>query len=433
MENPIFIGKEHFIITAPAIDPPKDYVAPEGFPLCCKFHKFFYNDAKDWFDRFPDCCDEHKEFKRRKPDFKKEDYLDVVDKIINTLSYTEFVIKNVINNEDWYDDITDYLEYALQSFGQPSIGGGIYSNAVKNFISNDSSVEEGKKGILLSYFEPTNDDNDESKNSDLPILFDIYTRWYKSFPFQLSYFSNIGKLLDNRFVLLKGKPKVNRYSGIAKAKVLSQKELVIFLADLTNSIFSVVDTTELVKEGKIGELEKNQLDIITHGHFLKQQELINKYIKGEKRYIKTIKKWLENEKTFFNEIVKANNMSESPKETSIQELLHRELSKYSFFDLPKVSILSESSIDKLVNRIVTSTCPFQIAMLDYLGFIGSIYDNHFRSRDKTNKCLSNILNVSARVVKGNYAVLNRKSRENKERYTAHNEIENVIKYYNSLK
>jgi hypothetical protein len=93
----------------------------EQLPNCCLFHKAAFEGAKSWFETFPDCCEGHRKMVLQGR-IKKTDYNGTPEKIVRQLSYTEHQITHRFEIQDWYKDITDYIEYNVLSFGQPNVG-----------------------------------------------------------------------------------------------------------------------------------------------------------------------------------------------------------------------------------------------------------------------------------------------------------------------
>lgn len=113
--------------------------------------------------------------------------------------------------------------------------------------------------------------------------------------------------------------------------------------------------------------------------------------------------------------------------------LKSELGEYGFFALSKVTHLSEPNKQRLVELISTKPMPYGIAMFDFLGYLQHLKAEHFKTTDKLFKEVAKWFEVAERAVKGNINVLNNKSNENRERYTAHNHIETVKNDYQKLK
>lgn len=116
------ISSADFEIEFQDIKPIEGYTSPinketgEQFPNCCPWHKSTYDNTVKWFITFPNCCPYHKKLSI-KPWFNKSNYMDVSSKVVKQLSYTEFCITENINNPDWYDAITEYIDWNKTSFG----------------------------------------------------------------------------------------------------------------------------------------------------------------------------------------------------------------------------------------------------------------------------------------------------------------------------
>ena len=110
-----------------------------------------------------------------------------------------------------------------------------------------------------------------------------------------------------------------------------------------------------------------------------------------------------------------------------------ELGKYGFFELPMVKQLSEPSKQDLVELISTNDLPYIIAMVEYLGFLKHLKAEHFSTDNKLFKAVAKCLEGAERAVRGNIYVLSEISRENRTRYTAHQQKQKVQKDYEALK
>jgi len=115
------------------------------------------------------------------------------------------------------------------------------------------------------------------------------------------------------------------------------------------------------------------------------------------------------------------------------ELLFPELMKYRFCDLEKVQALSKDSQSKLVDVISKNSIPYQIAMINYLGFIDYLMSEFFKTKTQLHIELAKLLSTDNRSISGNLSVLNPKSNEDRKRYTAHIYNETVKKDYESIK
>ena len=87
----------------------------------------------------------------------------------------------------------------------------------------------------------------------------------------------------------------------------------------------------------------------------------------------------------------------------------------------------------LYKTIALNDLPYQVAMLDFLGFVKYCERNYVTTKVELVKIICEILGAVMRQVKGNLLVLNPNSRENRERYTSHLFRETVMNDYESLK
>jgi len=115
------------------------------------------------------------------------------------------------------------------------------------------------------------------------------------------------------------------------------------------------------------------------------------------------------------------------------EVLTESLTEYGFYELDKVKVLSLAGKKKLMSDLAAQSLPYQIAMLDYLGFLEYLQTHHAKTKGELQKILSKVLLVNTRSVKGNIYVLSPKSNENRTAYTAHLHTEQVKKDYKNYK
>lgn len=304
----IEINSDNFIMHAFEIDKPNDYEFPKNYPNCCGGHKQNLKRLEDYFNEFPNCCDNHLIFFKKFNFDKNTVYKNLPKRILNTASYTAHHISKTIKKEDWLEDITEYLEFVISSLGQPAVGLHIYIQIVESYIKNkESKIPLNKKKAILNYFNELTNYTPIKEKTDLKLLFDIYEKWLYFFPFELPFFSQLKPKLSKTLPFVKEKVKTNRYLGQTTFKMVTPTELVESLFKRTVYMLSLINTVELVKEQKITDTEKIKIDFINQEHQHKQRMLLSTFNKGEKKYIKTIKEWLENEKEYFSSIVPIMN------------------------------------------------------------------------------------------------------------------------------
>jgi hypothetical protein len=126
-------------------------------------------------------------------------------------------------------------------------------------------------------------------------------------------------------------------------------------------------------------------------------------------------------------------VSQSEKDTLNIGILKKSLKDYGFFDLPLVKALEPEKLTKLIYELHSNEIPFCIAMLDYLGFLKNLRKVNFNTKKEMYDYLAIIFYTAVRTIKGNVAVLDDFSKENRARYTAHNFKQQVITDYQRLK
>jgi len=136
--------------------------------------------------------------------------------------------------------------------------------------------------------------------------------------------------------------------------------------------------------------------------------------------------------TGYEEMSTRDSRTEEQKLSTLQKL-RSDLKARDFYKLKLVKELSDPAMEKLIWFINNNELPYQVAMLDFLGFI-DFYENEYGySRVVIYKKIAEILTVTPRSVKGNYLVLQDFSKEDRKRYTSYKYREQVIKDYQMLK
>lgn len=315
MEKPfIEIDAKEFILHPFEIQKPEGYEFAENYPNCCGPHKHNYKLLTDYLERFPFCCDNHADFYKRFKFDKEKVYGQIPIWVLKAVDYTWHTIEQNIDKEDWFDAITEYFELCFWSMGTPAVGSHIYLELVElNLQRKDGKFSKNKCKALLKYLAEVNKYKPAKEKTDLNLLYSTYQKWLKAFPFDLPFFSPLKPRLTKSLPFVKEVTRKNRYLGMVTAKLVTPTELVASLYRRTQHILSLIDTTELQKQGLISQAEKLSIDVLNENHRFRQRTLTEVYNKGEKQYIKTIKKWLENEKDYFKEIVPKLKQTPAPK------------------------------------------------------------------------------------------------------------------------
>ena len=285
--------------------PREDFKEPEEFPNCCEYHSELLDSLNTWFEEFPECCNNHKKLLKKRW-FKKEKYSEVPLKVVRQLMFTSNFILAIIDSNDWFKEITDYLEYNFESFGTPSVGGGQYISNLRNWLETPKSEEnkfpEWKKNQIIEFLNNTVKPSEKPK-TDINILFNTFQKWIKTFP-DLEFFNKLKKDHTGRFPLeiLLYEPQYNPYTGLTKFQMRTKSELIEILIKSTKNFLLSVNTPLLLKNNLISDDKKYQLDLLNEQHILKQNNLLVEYTTDELKYVKVLKKWLNNEKKYMSKL-----------------------------------------------------------------------------------------------------------------------------------
>ncbi|WP_396150595.1 hypothetical protein [Flavobacterium sp.] len=295
------------------------YEEPENFPYCCEWHKSIVDLSIEFYDKFPNCCEKHKKFAK---DFNidKSRYENIKIDIVRKMSYTMHFIEVKINNIDWYEDTLHWFEYIEKSFGHPEVGLSLYLENLATSIENSKVIPDEKKVIFNKYFEDLYKPPIKANDTDINILFTTYLSWLKLFPFELSIFKNLKEHFEKKLPFIKGKTDHNPYTGLTTAKIVNQNELIENLINNTKSILSQVDTTIMSDIKYRNQANIYNLEILNKLHKTKQETLLKEFSKPETKYIKTIKKWLENEQDYFSRVVPIINQKVLPNTTYAEKI-----------------------------------------------------------------------------------------------------------------
>lgn len=316
MKKPfVEINSDKFILNPFNTKPIAGYEIPinkdtlEEFPNCCAFHKKVYSNAVEWFEEFPFCCKFHKNMISEWW-FDKKRFIGVENKITKQVSYTEYHLEQKIQSEDWYEDICNYIEYNVFSFGQPAIGLHVYLHSIRYVIDNllfKFGIKENQRIKLNEYLDTFYFDSKESKEkseeSNLNILHGQYQQWLKIFPFELSFFKSIKSHFQNQLPIGNGKPTFNKYTGMSSVKLHTQTTLFEYLLKVTDLLLTQVNTCILYDNGKLKEPEKIKIELLLNERKLKLKKgYVSKASNQDTRFRKILKDWFKDEKKFLKEI-----------------------------------------------------------------------------------------------------------------------------------
>lgn len=304
------INCKHFEIEQKETQPVDGLVIPEKFPFCCGAHEQLFKIGVQALAKFPDCCDGHRRLKNANW-FRKEKYSYLPDKITRTVTYTIGCVQSRIDRPNWYEDITDYIEYTVKSFGQFPTGYGaplglnLYLYNVEKNLETLKEIPQPKKNLLIDYVKGyTKKPKEESNKADLNILLITYQRWLKLFPFELNtYFGGLKEHFEKHLPFIDGKVQVNEYLKAAKGKLHTKESLFNALLNITSSLLTEINGVTLLEKGLINDAQKIQIELLGQE---RKQKLKDGYKNSspheDHRFRKMIKDWLQDERIYWKKI-----------------------------------------------------------------------------------------------------------------------------------
>lgn len=282
---------------------------------CIKVRKRALSDLKEKFTKqdFPYCCEPHKKLLSLK-EFKKSHFKELPEMVTNKVLYTKQHIINNIRSENYYKEITDYIEYTIESFGKMPEGYGprlflsdYFLNVIEVF---KYTLEEGKipkerSWKILKFLEAYSaSSNKNSSQTNLNILLNTYNKWFKIFPFEISFLAHLKPYYQiNWLPIMSGEPEYNPYLGMVKVKLHTKDRLIDILLELTNDILTKINTTSIYEQGKFTKPQKVKLELIVSERKTKlKQGYINKSKDEGVKFRKILKEWYKDEKDFIDKI-----------------------------------------------------------------------------------------------------------------------------------
>ncbi|MEO6488615.1 MAG: hypothetical protein ABIO04_01635, partial [Ferruginibacter sp.] len=306
----VFLNTKDFEIPQSPTYPLKEYKEPENFPNCCPYHSELMKISNEKFDKFPDCCERHKKLKTAQW-FNKSNYSYLPLKVVTTLAYTIHCISKCLESENWYREITDYIDVTMYSYGQLPQGFGspvgieLYANNLERNIEKENEIPDDKKNRILHYIKNWGMPVSEVEEIDLILLITTYKTWLKDFPFEIPFFLNLKEHFEKQMPILSGKGETNIYTGITAFKLTTYKGLIEFLVATTEKILNEVNTLVLYEKGQITDIQKTNIDVINASHRFNLKNIKSTQNKERKQYSKIIKTWFKYEREYLSELTTA--------------------------------------------------------------------------------------------------------------------------------
>lgn len=177
------------------------------------------------------------------------------------------------------------------------------------------------------------------------------------------------------------------------------------------------------------EFQAQFADYIPENKYISISKIYNEYLLmqvPQDTHLKEIKK-IE---------IKQAQIEATPVETlpTNAQIFLTEVQKYSFTELPKLQELTPRQVQILITKMVEKQAPYAVAMLSFLEYDKMLKNRYNVNKENIYKHISIALNnVGPRQIKGNFLVLNERSKEDPTRYTSHQFKDIVIEDYKNIK
>ncbi|WP_282043314.1 hypothetical protein [Winogradskyella flava] len=288
----------------------------ESCKSCQKEWQRLCNELSEKFDKFPNCCKYHSKLNELNI-FKKDDFKNIAESTANKIIFTYHHIINNLDEDNWYDDIIDYVLYTFESFGSFPTGYGepfrrkYYCESVLDLITNIESkitsdsittIEVKTRINKVKKLFENDTETDSNEDRDFNLLMSKYEEWYKVFPFDLSYFKHLKEKFGKTIPLFTGRTRYNKYLKTTKNEVHTKDSLMVVLLHITKEILTSINGLSLYEKGLITDAEKHQLELIISNRKLELFQLSAMPNNSKQEYIKVLKKWFKEEKEFIKEI-----------------------------------------------------------------------------------------------------------------------------------
>jgi hypothetical protein len=306
---------------------------------CKTHHQLLIDEVAKKLDEFPNCCKNHSNLTTFK-EFRKSDFVDSPLQNANKIMFSYSHIIHNLDDDNWYDEITNYIEYCIESYGSvpPNCGipfelGNYFSGLlhllkhidgtlISDKVDNDELAVRFKVIVtyLKTYFE-----NHEKNAKNLEKLMGIYNDWYKLFPFELEYFKHLKSGYNGKMPFFVGE-KFNKYLNIKTSILHSKVSLIKSLTTITEEIITTINGLKLYQAGKLSNFNAIDLQLILEHRKMELTQITQ----SKDPFYKILSKWFIGEKRFISEITpKLNNevgedrqYGDRPNRTDIAFYLH---------------------------------------------------------------------------------------------------------------
>lgn len=268
----------------------KNYIDPNS-------KKLIISVVDKFLDKFPNTSPQHRHFAKSEA-YNLNHYLDLPQRIVDSIIYTMNVIETKFKQEYWFGNIVLYIEDCFERLGNPPIGAHIYKHYVLELLNNHYLSTEGitEQDIekLIKIMEYVNKRKELNRalnirQSKVIEVDKLYQSFVKTIPEEISYFSEKKKFLSDYkpFVLLYAFETEFGYKMIPK--VDTEKELLVKIIKIIHELFEGFDCDKIFQSSSTTEIKTVQLLIEKNAKKIEKNELIKKYNSNELEFMKLIK------------------------------------------------------------------------------------------------------------------------------------------------
>ena len=270
---------------------------------CKNAHKKIVDLLKAKVKKFPNCCEAHKKLLSLK-DFHKSDFKDAAKLCADKVIFTYQHILNKQSSPIWKVEIGEYIDKAIDSFGNFPDGYGIpflfddYMSFVRQLIDNNNNIRKDVVDYVNSRFDELY--KEKEKKDPIADLCKIYDDWLNLVPFNLPFLKDVREYFRNKspLIIYEGEASDNTIQHY----LISDNQLLAFLDKLTKEL--------LVKVGEhIADLCDEDINSF-YREFVRQDLLLsNQLLDKEKKnypFALYIEGWMKNQEDYFNKLNKLN-------------------------------------------------------------------------------------------------------------------------------
>lgn len=272
---------------------------------CQEARKEIIRQLKKRVKKFPNCCEAHKRLLSLK-EFNRSDFRDAAELCADKVLFTYQHIINRQSSAVWKVEISQYIDKAIESFGcfpdgfgEPFLLGS-YISFVRQLVNNNSSIRQEVREFVNGIFDKLY--IKKEKVDPIATLCKIYDDWLNIIPFDLPFLKDVRDDFRNMSPLMVYDKHDS--NGNVCHYLFSNSQLLDYLKDLTASLLIIVGE-------KIAKIEIIELSEY-YNEYVRQKLLFNNLLLVEQYesypFVEIIKRWMDNQTSFFNDLNKLNEI-----------------------------------------------------------------------------------------------------------------------------